>query len=152
MKEKRQAEIARIIADQAVETQEQLLKLLRLRGIQVTQATISRDIKELHLVKEPVGGVYRYVQAPAGTAERRGRTGRLRSIFRQGVSSVDAAQNIIVVKTMAGLAGAAGATLDSMDISGFVGSLAGDDTVLIIMRTEQDAEAFLKEIRSMLKS
>jgi len=151
MKEKRQAEIIRIITEQAVETQEQLLAQLELRGIHATQATISRDIKELHLVKEPAGpGAYRYAQVQPRRAQR-SHAGRLRNIFREGVSSFDAAQNIIVVKTMPGLASAAGAALDGMDIQGFVGSLAGDDTVLLIMRSNQDAENFLEEIRSMLK-
>lgn len=150
MKEKRQAEIIRIITEQAVETQEQLLAHLRLSGIKATQATISRDIKELHLVKEPAGnGAYRYA-AVSGKREHHNHAGRLRNIFKEGVTSSDAAQNIVVVKTMPGLASAAGAALDGMDIQGFVGSLAGDDTVILIMRTSQDAEEFLEEIREML--
>ena len=151
MKEKRQAEIVRIISEQDVETQEQLLAQLELRGIRVTQATVSRDIKELHLVKVPAGnGAYRYAVV-SGQPRRHNHTGRLRTIFREGVTSFDAAQNLVVVKTMPGLGSAAGAALDDMEIDGFVGSLAGDDTVLLIMRTNEDAETFLDEIRSMLE-
>ena len=151
VKEKRQAEIVRIITEQDVETQEQLLVQLELRGIKVTQATISRDIKELHLVKVPAGdGAYRYA-AVTSQPKRHNHSGRLRNIFREGVTSFDTAQNLVVIKTMPGLGSAAGAALDAMDIDGFVGSLAGDDTVLLIMRTNEDANAFSDEIRSMLE-
>lgn len=150
MKEKRQAEIVKIISEQSVETQEQLLAQLKLRGIKATQATISRDIKELHLVKEPAGnGAYRYALV-SGRAAHRNHAGRLRNIFKEGVTSFDVAQNIVVVKTMPGLASAAGAALDGMEIRGFVGSLAGDDTVILIMRSNEDAETFRDEIETML--
>lgn len=151
VKENRQAEILRIISEAAVETQEQLLSQLKLRGIKATQATISRDIKELHLIKEPTGdGTYRYVAVSAKESHKN-HAGRLRNIFKEGVTSFDIAQNIIVVKTMPGLASAAGAALDGMEGEGIVGSLAGDDTVILIMRTNADAEEFLEEIRSMLE-
>ena len=150
MKAKRQQEILRIIEKVDVETQDQLLCELRDRGVQATQATISRDIKELHLVKEPAGnGAYRYAQA-AGK-QRQNIAGRLRNIFREGVTSFDIAQNIVVIKTMPGLANAAAAALDGMEIEGFVGSLAGDDTAILIMRTNEAAESFGKEIREMLQ-
>jgi transcriptional regulator of arginine metabolism len=151
VKEKRQAEIVRIISERNIDTQEALLEQLSAKGIKVTQATISRDIKELHLIKEPVGnGAYRYAVAPSRQS-RHDHNGRLRNIFKEGVLSFDAAQNIIVVKTMPGLASAAGSTLDGMEIDGFVGSLAGDDTVILIMRTNQYAEEFLSEMKSMLE-
>lgn len=150
MKEARQAEILRIIAEQPVETQEQLLAQLERRGIHATQATISRDIKELRLEKDLKGGVYRYTRVE-GQKGHRNHAGRLRKIFKEGVSSFDVAQNIVVIKTMPGLASAAGAALDGMDVSGLVGTLAGDDTVALIMRTNQDAEAFLDEIKSMFE-
>ena len=151
VKESRQAEILRIISSQNVETQEQLLTCLKASGIKATQATISRDIKDLHLIKEPVGdGSYRYA---AGSADSHPRNhgGRLRSIFKEGVTSLDMAQNIIVVKTMPGLGSAAGAALDRIEHAGVVGSIAGDDTVLLIMRSNQVAEEFLEEIQSMLE-
>ena len=149
MKRARQAEILNIIQAVDVETQEQLLDELKARGFSATQATISRDIKELRLVKELSGGGYRYA-----SSERKGLAdsdARLRNIFKEGVTSVDRAQNIVVVRTMPGLASAACSALDSMEIPGMVGSLAGDDTALLIMRTNEDAQAFCNEIHTMLK-
>ena len=149
MKAKRQGEILSIIASSPIETQEQLLEQLRCRGINATQATISRDIKELHLVKELTGkGSYRYaLSAQTGATDT---TGRFQTIFREGVVSYDYAQNLVVVKTMPGLGSAAGAALDGMDIPDLVGSLAGDDTVLLIMRTTEHARNFCATIREML--
>lgn len=150
MKGTRQAEILRIIADTEVETQEQLLDELSRRGIQATQATISRDIKQLHLIKELTGkGTYKYVvsgrKASMNIAER------LRTIFRESVTSFDCAQNIVVINTMPGLASAAAAALDGMEIQEMVGSLAGDDTAILIMRTTSDAEEFCSKIHEMLQ-
>lgn len=148
LKAKRQSEILRIIGEGDIETQEQMLDHLRRCGIRATQATISRDIKELNLVKQPgAGGSYRYVVSAA----RRALEGRLQNIFKEGVTSCDVAQNIVVVKTMPGLAPAAGAALDGMALEGLVGSLAGDDTVILIMRTGQVAEELAREIESMLE-
>ena len=150
MKAKRQQEILRIIEEQDVETQDQLLSELRVRGVQSTQATISRDIKELHLVKELTGyGVYKYAVSERKTSLNF--AGRLRTIFKEGVTSFDLAQNIVVIKTMPGLASAACAALDGMDIPDMVGSLAGDDTAILIMRTNEAAVAFCDEIHKMLK-
>ena len=150
LKSRRQAEILRIISQQDVETQEQILDSLRESGIRATQATISRDIKELNLVKQPAdNGSYRYVVAAARPAPR-AFAGRLQNIFKEGVISCDTAQNIVVVKTMPGLAPAAGAALDGMEIDGLVGSLAGNDTAILIMRTVSMAEELCKEIESML--
>ena len=149
MKRARQAEILKIIQSVDVETQEQLLDELKRRGFASTQATISRDIKELRLVKEMAGGGDRYV-----VSERKGMVDsdvRLRNIFKEGVVSVDLAQNIVVVRTMPGLASAACSALDSMDIPGMVGSLAGDDTGILIMRDNASAEQFNREVHKLLK-
>lgn len=151
MKSKRQAEILRIITEQEIETQEELLENLRRCGIHATQATISRDIKEMNLVKQPAdGGAYRYA-ASAEPVGRQAFAGRLRDIFREGVTSCDAAQNIVVVKTMPGLAPAAASALDGMELDGFLGSLAGDDTAVLIMRDSRVAEGLRRDIESMLK-
>ena len=151
MKAKRQSEILRIIGEQDIETQEQMLDQLRRCGIRATQATISRDIKELNLVKQPgKGGNYRYVAMGPRPVEH-SFAGRLKNIFKEGVASCEAAQNIVVVKTMPGLAPAAGAALDGMELEGLVGSLAGDDTAILIMRTNQVAEALAMELESMLE-
>lgn len=150
MKEKRQRAILDIIANQNIETQEQLLMELRQCGFRCTQATISRDMKELQLIKELTpSGSYRYTVSVH--QNRRDFNDRLRNVFREGVTSVDLAQNIIVLKTMPGLANAAAAALDGMEIEEMVGSLAGDDTALLIMRTVQAAEQFCSDLRMMLK-
>ena len=149
MKRARQAEILNIIQAVDVETQEQLLDELKARGFSATQATISRDIKDLRLVKELSGGGYRYA-----SSERKGLAdsdARLRNIFKEGVTSVDRAQNIVVVRTMPGLASAACSALDSMEIPGMVGSLAGDDTGILIMRDNDAAERFNQEVHKLLK-
>ena len=149
MKRARQAEILNIIQAVDVETQEQLLDELKARGFSATQATMSRDIKELRLVKELSGGGYRYA-----SSERKGLAdsdARLRNIFKEGVTSVDRAQNIVVVRTMPGLASAACSALDSMEIPGMVGSLAGDDTGILIMRDNDAAERFNQEVHKLLK-
>ena len=150
MKAKRQQEILRIIEERDIDTQDQLLSELKARGVQSTQATISRDIKELHLVKELTGyGAYRYA-----VSERKASlnfAGRLRTIFKEGVTSFDVAQNIVVLKTMPGLAPAACAAIDGMEIDHLVGSLAGDDTAILIMRTNEAAQEFCSEIHKMLK-
>jgi transcriptional regulator of arginine metabolism len=150
VKNARQAEILSIIQSAEVETQEQLLAELKKRGFLATQATISRDIKELRLVKELTGrGGYRYIQT-----DRKAVTGsdvRLRNIFKEGVISVDVAQNIVVVRTMPGLASAACSALDGMDIPGMMGSLAGDDTGILIMRDSAVAQQFNSEVHKLLR-
>lgn len=104
MKNNRQSMILDIIAKEHIETQEQLLEQLRKRGVASTQATISRDIKQLHLVKEPTGhGTYKY--AVSSSRARLNIADKLRTIFHESITSVDCAQNIVVFKTLAGLAG-----------------------------------------------
>ena len=149
MKSNRQAEILRLIESQEIETQEQMLECLRMRGIRATQATISRDIKELNLTKQQTGGVSKYVVSQAKQTHHNF-SNRLRTIFKESVTSFDVAQNIVVVKTMPGLASAAGAALDGMGIEGLVGSLAGDDTVILIMRTNPLADELCRELKTML--
>lgn len=150
MKSKRQQEILRIIEERDVETQDQLLSELKARGVQSTQATISRDIKELHLVKELTGyGTYKYAVSERKTSLNF--AGRLCTIFKEGVISFDLAQNIVVLKTMPGLASAACSAIDGMEIQNLVGSLAGDDTAILILRTNEDAAEFCNEIHKMLK-
>lgn len=149
MKNDRQAKILEIISSQDVETQSQLMEELQKRGIKSTQATLSRDIKQLRLVKEQApDGTYRY--RAVSRIEHFGSEERLRTIFRESVTSFDMAQNIVVIKTLPGLANAAGSAIDSMDISGLVGTLAGDDTLFLAMRDISAAEVFCEEIQSML--
>ncbi len=149
MKNDRQSMILEIISQENIETQEQLLARLQERGISSTQATISRDIKQMHLIKEPAGlGVYKY--AVSGNRTKLNFAEKLRTIFRESITSIDYAQNIVVLKTMPGLANAAAAALDNMDITYMVGSLAGDDTAFLLMKDTESAAAFCEEIKAML--
>lgn len=149
MKNNRQAMILDIIATENVETQEQLLFLLQDRGITSTQATISRDIKQLHLIKEPVGqGVYKY--AVSGNRTRLNFAERLRTIFRESITNIEHAQNMVVVKTMPGLASAACAAIDDMELAYMVGSLAGDDTAFLVMKDNAAAIEFCNQVQEML--
>ena len=149
MKNNRQSMILEIISQENIETQEQLLVRLQERGISSTQATISRDIKQMHLIKEPVGqGVYKY--AVSGNRTKLNFAEKLRTIFRESITSIDYAQNIVVLKTMPGLASAACSALDNMDIAYMVGTLAGDDTAFLLMEDTASAAAFCEEIREML--
>ena len=150
MKNVRQSEILKIVQSKDVETQEQLLEELKARGFTTTQATISRDIKDLRLVKELTGtGGYRYAQSDRKASSTL--DARLRNIFKEGVISVDVAQNIVVVRTMPGLASAACSALDAMAIAGMVGSLAGDDTGILIMRDNTSAQQFCGEVHKLLR-
>ena len=139
-----------IISTTNVETQAQLLQLLQPAGFNSTQATISRDIKELRIVKELTSfGTYRYTTAAREVPGAF--SGRLNTIFRECVTNFDYAQNIVVIHTMPGLANAAASALDAMSRSVVLGTLAGDDTVVAIMRDSNSAAAFCGEIRSLMK-
>lgn len=149
MKNNRQAMILEIISQENVETQEQMLERLQERGIVSTQATISRDIKELHLIKEPAGqGVYKY--AVSNTRSRLNMADKLRTIFKESIISVNSAQNIVVVKTLSGLAGGACEALDQMGVNGVIGTLAGENTVLIVMKDTASAELMCHDIHEMI--
>jgi transcriptional regulator of arginine metabolism len=149
MKNFRQAAIAQIISSVDVETQFQLIEELRKRGISSTQATVSRDIKQMHLQKELTAqGVYRY--AVGERAQSGDYAARLNSIFRDSVLSVACAQNIVVIKTLPGLANGACSALDEMRVNTVVGTLAGDDTAFLAMRDAASADRFCKEIEYML--
>ena len=150
MKSQRQAKIMEIISNLNIETQEQLLQELQDAGFRSTQATISRDIKELRIVKELTTlGTYRYTVAakemPATFS------GRMNTIFRECVTRYDYAQNIVVIHTLPGLAGAAASAIDSMSLSVVVGTLAGDDTVMVVMRDNNAAAVFCGEIAGLMR-
>ena len=149
MKNSRQSKILEIISTENIETQEQLLERLQAQGITSTQATISRDIKQMHLIKEPIGrGVYKYTVS--GNRVKLNFAEKLRTIFRESITGIDHAQNIVVLKTMPGLASAACAALDNMGYNMLVGSLAGDDTAFLVMRDTESAAEFCEEIKEML--
>ena len=146
MKDARQAKIIEIIAKGGVGTQEQLTKMLRDCRFPVTQATVSRDIHELRLVKTLGGdGVYQYaLPEPDGDANGE----RLRSIFANSVVACDSAQNLVIIKTLPGLASAAAAALDARRDERIAGTIAGDDTVFIAARDNAAAKSYLSEITS----
>lgn len=149
MKSQRQAKIMEIISTRNVETQEQLLAALQQEGFRGTQATVSRDIKELRIVKELTSlGTYRYTTSSNEVVGSF--SSRLNTIFRECVIGFDYAQNIIVIRTLPGLASAAGSAVDAMNLSAVVGTLAGDDTVMIVMRDNNSAAAFCGEIKSLI--
>ena len=149
MKAQRQAKIMEIISNRNVETQEQLLAELQAAGFHSTQATISRDIKELRIIKELTSfGTYRYSVSTNDVSSSF--SGRLNMIFRECITSFDYAQNILVIHTLPGLASAAASAIDAMNMSVVLGTLAGDDTVFVVMRDSNAAAAFCGEIKSLL--
>ena len=149
MKTRRHSKILELIQQHNIDTQEELLKLLRAEGYDVTQATVSRDIKELRIVKEMAeNGGYRYAVSNADPVATF--SGRLRTIFKECVLGYDYAQNIIVVRTMPGLASAAASAIDALNWSSVVGTLAGDDTLFIVMRENNAAAALCGEIKNLL--
>lgn len=150
MKAQRQAKILEIISNINVETQEQLLQELKEAGFHSTQATISRDIKELRIVKELTAlGTYRYTVAAKEVPSTF--SNRMNTIFRECVTRYDYAQNIVVIHTLPGLAAAAASAIDAMNMSVVVGTLAGDDTVMVVMRDNNAAAIFCGEIASLTK-
>ncbi|MBE5759979.1 MAG: arginine repressor [Clostridiales bacterium] len=149
MKGNRQSAILEIIENNNVETQEELAGHLLERGFKVTQATISRDIKELHLIKiQDEKGFYRYSVneiVPVVNTER------LLRVFRETVINVQSAGNMIVVTTLSGSANAAAEVLDNMNIDGVVGSLAGDNTIFIVVKDNAAAHTVAGRLRQMTK-
>lgn len=146
MKSERQNKILQLIKENVVETQEEILSYLREHGYDVTQATVSRDIRRLQLVKvQTADGHYRY--APAARAHTREGTAGLHAIVSQTVQKVDYANNLIVIKCFVGMANAACAVLDSMDYKEIVGTLSGDDTILVVVHSEEQAAKLTRELK-----
>lgn len=149
MKSKRQEKIMQLISQQEIETQEQLLEALRAAGFQTTQATISRDIKQLRIIKElSPNGVYRY-SATAKPAEHMF-SSKLNIIFQQCITGADYAQNMVVLKTMPGLASAACSALDKLELPEILGTLAGDDTAFVVMRDINSAALLCADLREQI--
>ena len=142
--------ILEIIAQEVVETQEQLLALLQARGFTGTQATISRDIKQLHLIKAPAGqGKYRYAVSDHGA--KINIANKQQTIFRESILRVDYAQNLVVLHTMVGLANGAAAAIDKLNIPEMLGTLAGDDTCFVVLKDTQSAAELCAEIREQIE-
>ena len=150
MKTRRHAKILEIINSNAIETQEELQAHLRQAGYDVTQATVSRDIKELRLIKTPdSNGGYRYATAKGG---REHVSAKFHSIFSDAVVRVQYAQNIVVVNCLPGMAQAACAAMDSLHWPQVVGTLAGDDTFLCITTDQLSAEDLTIELKKMMNN
>ena len=148
MKKDRHQRIREIISTRDVETQEELAEALRSEGFAVTQATVSRDIRELKLSKMPAGdGRQKYVSIKHGEAPLGDRYVR---VLREGYHSMDMAQNILVMKTVSGMAMAVAAAIDSLKLPEVVGSIAGDDTIMIAVRTVEDTRRLMERIREMI--
>ena len=149
MKPGRQSVILEIISERDIETQHQLMQALAERGIKSTQATLSRDIKDMRLIKElGPNGNYRYVQA--AKPEQDDSSERLRKILKESLVSFDLAQNLLVIKTLPGLAPAACSAIDGMHIENLVGTLAVDDTAFLAMRDNDSALRLYHEIETIL--
>ncbi|MBE7021940.1 MAG: arginine repressor [Ruminococcaceae bacterium] len=148
MKQKRHATILELIKDREVATQEELALLLKKEGFDVTQATVSRDIKELKLTKAlGESGIYKYVQPQAPGEEH---PSKHLLILSRAVISVDFAQNLAVIKTHSGMAQAAAAVLDALSLQEIVGTLAGDDTIFCVTRSEEAALQLTGRIKALL--
>ncbi len=148
MKKKRHAKILEMIQQAEIDTQEELAARLREEGFQVTQATVSRDIRELKLSKIPAtGGGQRYV---ALKQEDHRLGDKYIRVLRDGFASMDIAQNILVMKTVSGMAMAVAAALEALDFSEIVGCIAGDDTIFLAMHSVEDAGALAEKISEML--
>ena len=148
MKQNRQSRILEIISGNTVETQEQLIKMLREDGYDVTQATISRDIRELRLTKISCGlGVYKYV---VSNQDGHTHSAKYINILKETVIEIDHAGNLVVVKTYSGMAQAAAAALDSMEWREIIGSIAGDDTIMLVLRSAEASRAFATELAGLL--
>jgi len=149
MKNKRHELILKLISENCISTQEELQSKLEEQGFKVTQATISRDINKLALLKtEDKDGKYRYCVPSIGKLSDRG--SNFMSIVTDGVVSADHAMNTVAVKCHTGMAQAVCAKLDNADIDNVVGTIAGDDTIFILMRTERDAARLVKELKQMI--
>lgn len=149
MKTVRQVAILDIIEKQEIETQEELANALNARGIRVTQATVSRDMKELRLIKVLTSsGKYKYA---TGDQADNNLTDRFIRMLAESLLSVSAANNLIVVKTLSGSANVAAEALDSMHWPEVLGTLAGDNTVLLIIRSNEETPAVTSRIREMMK-
>ena len=150
MKISRQSKIIELINKYDIETQEELADLLMKAGYNVTQATVSRDIRELKLTKIAVdGGKQKYIllqKTEPGISEKYTR------VLKEGFVSMDMAQNILVIKTISGMAMAVAAALDALQLSSIVGCIAGDDTIMCAIRTAEDTAAVMEKLSKLVNA
>lgn len=151
MRYSRQDKILQLINEHEIETQEALLLLLKENGFNVTQATISRDIKELQLVKTlSATGRYKYTPGGGNNVPSSTSANRYIKIFKSTITSADTSGNIIVLKTLSGCANAAAEAIDSLNFEGVVGSLAGDNTIFVVVNSPEQAPILLSEFQRLM--
>ena len=148
MKNKRQIEILKIISEQEIETQEEILNQLSERGYTATQATVSRDIKELNLVK--VNGQNKKTKYAQLTGKTLTIPEQLLPVFAHGFVSADYANNLVIVKTLPGMAQAVASAIDSLELSETLGTIAGDDALLMVCRTEEYAGTVVDMLKNLV--
>ena len=149
MKVNRHAKIVELINKYQIETQDELAEYLNEAGFKVTQATVSRDIRDLKLTKVPAeNGRQKYAVLQSA---QNGMTEKYVRILRDGFSSMDMAQNILVLKTVSGMAMAVAAALDAMNWNEIVGCIAGDDTIMVAVRTVDDTILLMEKIKKLLE-
>lgn len=147
MKIDRHNKILEIINENDIETQEELANFLNNEGYNVTQATVSRDIKEMKLTKMSVNGRQKYVAFKNVETDL---NNKYKRVLKDGFSSMDMAQNILVIKTVSGMAMAVAAALDAMEWNEIVGTIAGDDTIMCAIRTVEDTKLLMEKIRKTI--
>ena len=149
MKTKRQSRILELIRNNDIETQEELQSYLEKEGFAVTQATVSRDIRDMKLTKISTNaGKQKYVALNDSSEDLSEKYVR---VLKDGYVSMDMAQNILVIKTVSGMAGAVCASIDAMNIHEIVGSIAGDDTIMCAIRTTEDTIQIMKKLRRIIE-
>ena len=149
-KSARHLKILELVEQHEVETQEELTAILAQNGFETTQATVSRDIKRLGLIKKPSqNGKYRYF-TPSFQQNEKARD-KFKGVFSESVLSVERAVNMLCIKCDSGMAMAACAVFDDMKFEGVVGTLGGDDTIFVMMKSEQQAETLLKKLKNFMK-
>lgn len=149
MKTRRQSKILELIGKNEIETQEELLNYLLKEGFAVTQATVSRDIREMKLTKIAISGNRQKYAVLNDSVENLSE--KYIRVLRDGFISMDMAQNILVIKTVSGMAGAVCASLDAMNLHEIVGSIAGDDTIMCAIRTVEDTVTIMKKLRKVVE-
>lgn len=145
----RQAAILEIIAEKDVETQEELCEELLKKNFTVTQATVSRDIKDLKLYK--VAGTTKKYKYAFIESEGDSLNTKMRNLFRECVQSVNCANNLIIIKTLRGNGSTAGTFIDSLQLNEVIGTVAGDDTVLVVIDTNENAEVLVNRFKEYIK-
>lgn len=148
MKNTRQSAILELIKNNDIETQDELCQRLHEEGFSVTQATVSRDINTLHLYKKNLGNGHQKYAIDSDTNHTLDE--KYKRVLRDGFVSIDMAQNILVIKTVSGMAMAVAAAVDAMKFSEIVGTIAGDDTIMMAVRTVDDTKILMDKIKEMV--